>query len=473
MTVSTSTRRAFLRAVCGAAAALPFFKVLERSALEVNAADPPLKLVTLYHGHGVAKEYWFRRPGETETSFDIAYDGCSLRPFDDPARFGKSYKDRLLVVEGLSYVSAMESQTAGHHATAAIYTGSNVTTDDTKQPYNSSIDQFLAQEKGLGKDSPFTSLAFSVGAWINTGSWDISYGPGGQPVTKMPSPDDAWDLIFSKLVGMDDPATKAAAERQRKLGKSVLDYAQADLARTYARLAGPEREKLDQHLSALRDLEKRLDAVAAAGCMIPDRPKRTGNPDPADDFPATYANNGGEPYYERITELQLDLASQALACGLTRFVSVFLNDCSVTQPNKYVEGLGSLPTNFHDDVAHLYSSDVVSQRKLAAVNEHHYRMAAGLLQRLDQTGIIDSTLLMMASELGDPSGHDMRHVPFILAGGANGKIPMGRHMVASTNSDFPHNRLLVSVANVFGANITSFGTTKDPAIATGELSGLL
>jgi len=130
------SRRSFLRAVGVGATALPFYKLLEDSFAQA-AGDPlPLKLVTISHPHGMAAEYWeMRTPTQpdipldgrslrgtdSETSFDIKYPNCSLQPFDDPATYGKSFKDRILTVEGL------DNAADGHDAVASILTGSPLT----------------------------------------------------------------------------------------------------------------------------------------------------------------------------------------------------------------------------------------------------------------------------------------------------------------------------------------------------------
>src|SRR4051794_1439483 len=95
------SRRAFLAALGAGAASLPFFKLLEHSAVDAQAAGLPLKFIGIYYPHGLSRELWALRSGESESSFDITYQNCSLQPFDDPATYGKSFKNRILVVEGI------------------------------------------------------------------------------------------------------------------------------------------------------------------------------------------------------------------------------------------------------------------------------------------------------------------------------------------------------------------------------------
>jgi hypothetical protein len=110
------------------------------------------------------------------------------------------------------------------------------------------------------------------------------------------------------------------------------------------------------------------------------------------------------------------------------------------------------------------------------------------MQRLDELGVLDSTLIYAASDMGNPNLHSTRNVPTLLAGGANGKFRMGRRIklpldcppndswCAEDSADFtgvPNNRSLVSIAQAFGVPIESFGTQTNPAFTTGALSELV
>ena len=89
----------------------------------------PVSALAAYHPHGIAAEYWALRGSDSETSFDVGYDGCSLQPFDDAATYGKSFKDKLLVIEGLDHLSNAN----GHDSAGTILTGSRIA---DKRPQN-------------------------------------------------------------------------------------------------------------------------------------------------------------------------------------------------------------------------------------------------------------------------------------------------------------------------------------------------
>jgi hypothetical protein len=476
-----STRRTFLRAVGASLATLPFVNMLADSVARAGGEDLPLKLVAVYHPHGVAAEYWAMRAGDTETSFDIAYENCSLQPFDDAATYGRSFKDKILVVEGIDHLSNAN----GHDSAGTMLTGSRI---DGKMPLNLSLDQYLAVEKGFGADTRITSVALGVGMDGTESGQTLSFGAGGAPLPKIIHPVEAFNLLFAGLVVGDDPEAQARAARQRELGQSVIDFVNGDINRLRTRLAPAERLKLDQHLTSLRELEKQYAAPSAGGpsCVVPPQPD-------ASRFPSVKQYNGGEPYFDAITDAHVDLLAQALACGVTRFATLFMNDLS------YADNPLGLPTDNHGSVAHTYDASPVGNNgrpgagkpetwvPLAKFNRYSYSKIARLMQRLDELGALDSTLIYASSDMGNPALHSTRNVPTLLAGGANGKFRMGRRikLKADCPADAPwcgetdttftpvtNSRILVSIAQAFGVEIESFGSQPDPALTTGALSEL-
>jgi hypothetical protein len=232
-------------------------------------------------------------------------------------------------------------------------------------------------------------------------------------------------------------------------------------------VSGSERLKLEQHLSALRGLESRLRGFELA-CATPP------SPDP-NSFPSVRGYQGGEPYFDTITDLQIDLLASALSCGVTRFATLYLADLSRT-------GLDpSLPEDVHIDVAHRYRpmtdtspGDAEMSRLLANQNRYVYGKVARLVSSIAEAGLLEGTLVMAVSDMGDPARHDSRNVPIVLAGGESAGLRMGRHVDAHVAGvGQPNNRVLVSIARAFGLDVTSFGEGRDPTTTEGELSGLV
>lgn len=473
-------RRNFLRAIGGTAASLPFIGMLADSVAQAAGETLPLRFIGVYHPHGVAAEYWAMRSSDSESSFDLAYENCSLAPFDDAAKYGKSFKDKLLIIEGLELASSAN----GHETAATILTGSRV----SGKPSNISLDQYLAIDKGLGSSTRLATAALSVGEEGSEPGTTLSYGPGGAPLPKIIDPVRAFDLFFAGFVVGDDPEAQQKAGRQRELGKSVIDFVTADIQRLHPRLASREQQKLDQHLTSLRELEKQFsEPTVGANCVVPMAPT-TG------EFPKVKRYNGGEPYFPAISDFMIDVLAQAMACDITRFATLFLNDVSF-------EGnpLG-LPADNHGSVAHTYNASPIGNDgrpgdgvastwlPLAKINHYSYAQIARLLQRLDEYGVLDSTLVYASSDMGNPSLHSTRNVPTLLAGGANGKFRMGRRLRMAPDcpttspwcgpgepvyAGVTNNHLLVSILQAFGVEEDEFGTQPNESDRVGALDGLV
>lgn len=472
-------RRAFLRAVGAGFATLPFFRLVSDAYARSMGEALPQRFIGVYHPHGIAAELFTRRPGDTDTKFELGYPGSPLEPFDDAATYGATFKDRVIVIEGLDLLSS----TNGHESAATILTGSQITDE---LPQNSSLDQFLAVENGLGAATPVTSVALAVGSSELSARETLSFGAGGVPISKIIDPALAFDYLFGSAIVGTDPVARAQAARRRRLGQSLIDFVNGDVRRLRARVAPLERLKLDQHLQALRELEKKLHGASprAACAAAPSRPG---------ELPALVRHNGGEPYFDAITDRHIDLLALAMSCDITRFATLVTSDLS------FAGNFLGLPADNHGGVAHTYAASALGYggrpvgdgkpetwRQLAKLNRYSYSKIARLMQRLEQAGILDSTLIYASSDMGNPAAHSTRNVPTVLAGGMNGKLRMGRRITYRTDCPLgvdcdpkgrdyrtvPNNWLLVSIARAFGISIDRYGRQFDGTISGGALSEL-
>jgi hypothetical protein len=491
MSRMSAARRSFLRAIGAGFASFPFLRALEDSVAHAAGESPPLRFVTMYHPHGIAAETWVMRDTDTEDNFDLTFTEpmsgavCPLAPLE-------AHKSRLLVIEGIDLLS----NAPAHQSAGTILTGSRINASLGRSG-NSSLDQFLAVEHGLGKNTRVTSVELAVGTDSADTGETLSYGAGGVPLPKIIDPVRAFDRLFGGLVLSDDPATRAAALRQQSLGKTLVDFLNADASRLKARLAPTEQQKLDQHMTALADLEKQLAPMASSSgtdggeqASCPTSPTR---PDPSS-FPELKRYYGGEPYFDAITDVHIDLIALAFACDVTRFATLYLGDLS------YDGNPLGLPPDNHGSVAHTYDGSPVGTNGnpmgsgtpstwalLATFNGYAYGKVARMMDKLTDYGVVDSTLVYASSDMGNPAMHSTRNVPTVLGGGVNGRFRMGRRL--KVPADCPssnlsckpgdgvfngtaNNHLLVSIAQAFGVAIESFGTQPSAADSNGPLAGL-
>lgn len=441
------SRRRFLAAL-GATGA---FLARESGARAAN--DAPLRrYIGVFTPHGRAHELWQPRAG-----FDIAFERSSLQPFDDAATFGKSYRDRLLVLNGIDLSAGIEVGTTGHDGSRVILTGSGA---DGK---NASLDQFLAVEQALGAETPHTSLTLGIGSDASDVGSNLSWSRGGTPVPKWIDP----SRVFAELFGEPLGARREQLEQARKSGKSVLDRVRSDLARLRQRAPASERVKLEQHATALREIEKRLSPA----------PRACQRPEPPPAFARLRAYGGGEPSFDAITDLQIDLLARAISCDLTRFATLYLAD--LTRSRLFAE----LPEDIHNEVSHCYDARQGSHagapeswNRLALQNRYSYGKVARLTQRLDEAGALDSSLVHVSSDMSDPARHSSRQVPTVLIAGDRFGLKTGRYVDlrrgANQQDGVPNNRLLVSLAQLFGAQVERYGESRNTALLSGTLPEL-
>jgi hypothetical protein len=480
----SATRRSFLRAVGAGFAGFPLLRALQHSVAQAAGESPPQRFLTMYHPHGIAAETWVMRGSDTEDRFDLTFTEpvcgaiCPLEPLD-------LHKSRLLILEGIDLLS----NAFGHDSAGTILTGSRINAS-LQRTGNSSLDQFLAVEQGLGKSTRVTSIELAVGTDSAVTGETLSYGAGGMPLPKIIDPVQAFDRLFGGLVLSDDAATRDAALRQQRLGKTLVDFLNADAQRLKTRLAPAEQRKLDQHMTALSDLEKQIAPTSTAAPACPSAPVRPS----ALAFPKLKRYFGGEPYFDAIADAHIDLIALALACDVTRFATLYLGDLS------YEGNPLGLPPDNHGSVAHTYDGSPVGTNGnptgsgtpgtwtlLAKFNRYAYGKVARMMDRLTDYGVVDSTLLYASSDMGNPALHSTRNVPTVLGGGLNGKFRMGRRLKApadcpATNlgckpgdTEFKgtaNNHLLVSIARAFGVAIDSYGTQPNAGDKNGPLDGL-
>lgn len=463
-----SSRRTFLRALGAACVTMPFARLLERSALGDAASGPPLRFVAIRHNHGRPVEFW--RP---TAGFGIAGTNQSLQPFDDATTYGTSFKNKLIVLDGIDNVVANESNSGGHASTPCMWTGSIATSSGGAKC--ESLETYLGVTKGLGNGTLFPTILYGTDG----------YGANGVELNAISDPQWLFMTLFANY--KPNPTMDAQAQMDAiARGKSTLDFVTGSLTSLQGRLASAEKAKLDQHLTAIRQIENRLTAVQPTCSSIPS-------------MPATSDVTNGD----YVNTTVLPMLAEAIACDLTRFIQVTLSDpgspiASSTQDPGVNPPLPlawpakgqtcsddpSASTDCdHMNVAHTYmtsspfklggggsAADITTQIRLARLNKYFNSQIAMFMQLLSQYGVLDSTLMMTMSDVGNPSLHDCAGLPTLLLGGANGYFKMGQNVVLSKST--AQNAVFVSIANAFGVPITQYGVSNNASTMAGPLPGL-
>jgi hypothetical protein len=438
------SRRAALRGA-GVTLALPLLESLVPAPARATAPKPPVRVAFLYVPNGVHMPDW--TPKAVGAGFD-------LPPILEPLR---AVKDDLLVLSGLALDPARAyGDGGGDHARAmaSFLTGRHPRkTDGADLRAGVSIDQVAART--VGRSTRFPSLELGCEGGKNAGECDHGYSCAYQsnlswrseatPVAKEINPRLVFDRLFGGPTGGDGDEARARDERRRK---SILDHVAEDARRLASALDAPGRRKLDEYLTSVREVERRIGRAAS----------------PPDGGAARYPRPLGIPAdYREHLRLMADLLALAFQSDLTRVATfVFANDGS----NRSYRAIG-VPDGHHD-VSH-HAGDAAKQEKIRTINRFHAAQLAYFLERLRSTPEGDGTLLdhcmvVYGSGISDGNAHRHDELPILLAGKAGGALETGRHI--RLPKETPLTNLYLSMLDRLGAPLDSFGDS------TGRLSAL-
>lgn len=431
-------RRQLLRGLGATALLAPFAQL---SALRQAHAAAPKRAMFVYVPDGCIPELW--HPTGSERAFTLPQMSAPL----------ERVKQHLVFVEGLTMYAGGATHEGG---IAKMLTGVSP----------KSLDVFLGES--LGGSTAFRSLQLGVGATFQNGSGSMSFIGEGQPVTPEDDPLNAFTRVFGAAAG--GAGSGAAQDLAQRRKKSVLDAALSDLMALQKRLGNTEREKLDVHLDSLRELERRMTGGGSSStCDLGGWNGSGFAVSQTDYYPKTYHK---EEHFKRMGQLQMDLATMALSCGSTNVVSLMWSH-PVSPTHVLETGIGT----GHHDASHYGSKDSQNAKDFVTLKRWFMEQFASLIDKLSKTPdvggtLLDNTLVVLCSELGDSNNHDHDSVPFVLAGKAGGALETGRYLSykgKNEGDNEPHTKLLVSVANALGVPIESYGFTGK---GKGGLSGL-
>jgi len=433
-----TSRRRFLAAAGAATSALTLFPWLERRA---TAAALPPRLLLYYTPHGTVWDQ-FRCSGG-ETAFKLSPILASL----------EKHRERVVIVDGMKMDNGTDYYIPHTYTMPVLWTGSPIDTasttfcrDDHMQCFGwgtgTSVDQTIAERLAPTTPYPTIELGYQCGN-LHPAKRMIYSSPGN---TKNPLDDPA--AAFKQLFGGDVDLGEAAAARAELRRKSVLDTALADFGSHRAKLGAADQARLDTHADSIRSLEKSLMGTSSV-CTQPTAPT---------DITA-----------ETAIDRQSELIAGIFGCGLTRIASFQLRIAD--NDNSLYPWVG-LDEGGHHTLSH--ENDDATFATLAKLYTWYTARFVYLLDRLaatpdvDGTSVLDNTLVIWGSELGTGWTHSLDNVPFILAGGASGRLRGGRYLEVTNTLT---NRVLVTALEAMGiTDVEKYGTTDT---GSGGLSGVL
>lgn len=433
-------RRTFLRGL-GVTIALPFLDAMTPAfaASVPNAAKAaPLRMAFCYVPNGIIMPDW--TPTAVGANFDLPR---SLQPL-------AAYKEHFSILSGLAQHEGFAlGDGPGDHARAAatFLTGVHPKkTDGADIQAGVSADQVAAQF--VGKATRFPSLELGCEDGRLVGNCDSGYSCAYSnsiawrtPSNPMP-PEINPRAVFERLFGSDTGEDPAQRARRRFYNSSILDYVMDDTKRLETDLGPTDRRKLNEYLSAVREIESRIQKTERENKEIV----------PTIDKPAGVPVDFGEH-----THLMFDLMTLAFQNDLTRISTFMFGREGSTRTYREID----IPDAHHPLTHHRGNPDMIA--KVQRINVYHVQQLAYFFGKLKATPdgdgtLLDHTVLIYGSGLSDGNRHQHNNLPLLLGGGVNGTIRQGRHIQYA--KDTPLENLFLALLDRMGVKEEHLGDSN-------------
>ena len=442
-------RRTFLKGM-GATVALPFLDAMVPAGRVRRMEQDPTRLIAIEIVHGAAGSTEFGRQMHLWSPAKLGRD-FELNPAGALSSL-EEYKDYLTIISntdaGMADAFAPEEVGGDHPRSSAVF----LTHSHPKKTQGSdvfcgtSLDQIYAQR--FGQSTPIPSMQLGIENIEGGGGCSygysctymdgISWASPTEPLPAIRDPRAAFDLLF----GVGESAADRALVRRNH--QSILDWIATDIARLKRELFPEDRERIDQYLENIREIERRIQGIEQANTSgeareIPEAPP--GVPDSFDEH----------------VKLMYDLQVLAFQMDMTRVISFKLaRDVS---GRVYPES-GS-PVPFHVSSHHANRDEGVLD--FNGINKYHVSTLTYLLDKLKDsvegdTHLLDKTMLIYGSPMGDANIHNHRRCPLIVLGGANGQLKGGVHLMAPDKTPMA-NPMLTMLHKLGVDDIESFGNS--------------
>jgi hypothetical protein len=417
-------RRNFLRGA-GVSIALPFLDAMVPhrafGAAAAAEAETPRRMVCVCTPLGLHSPFF--------TPEKAGKDYAST-PYLDAL---KDFRDDFTVISGLSHPDVGASHDSlSSYLTAAPH-------PELRAGFRNqiSLDQLAAER--VGDRTRFRSLSLSAEGF------GLSWTRSGALV-----PTDLYPAsVFARLFLDGKPDEVRDQARRLRDGQSILDTVRDQSKRLEDNLGTRDRDKLDEYFTSVRELERRM-AVSEQWSKRP-KPKVNAKPPQNNTNPADVVGK---------TRLMFDLIHLAIQTDSTRVITMLMLGTSLVPP---IPGV----SQGHHDLSH-HGQDPKKIEQLKTVELEVMKTVRELLEKLKRTeeqgqSLLDRTMLMFGSNLGNAANHSTKNLPILLAGGG---FKHGRHLAFDPKNPPPLSNLYVSMLQRMGIEAERFGSS------TGTLSGL-
>jgi hypothetical protein len=430
------SRRTVLRGL-GASVALPFLPslVAKPARAQVAAGGPPMRFVGVYAPCGMRMDTW--TPSREGFDFSLSPALESLGPI----------RDKVMVMGNLESTAGQDEGAGGHaRGTTTFLTCARPARGQvlTGQSFDQLVaDSYRGQtslpslELGLegGREAGTCDAGYSC-TYQRTIAWSTPY----TPLDKEINPRAAFDRLFGADVLLS-PEERAIRRRQ---DRSLLDFVVGETQRLKPRLGARDKRKLDEYMTGVRELERRIEGSAESleQCSLPARPSG-----------ATFDLDA---YAQQMT----DLIALGFQCDVTRVATLMIANSATGRAYTHL-GL----TSSHHELSH-HQNIPGKLEGLLTINRWEVEVFSRLMQRLGEieeegpggepVSMLEHTIGMMGSELTDGDAHSQHDMPTLVVGSGGGALATGQHLRLPENT--PMANLFFTLANgVFGIPMDRFG----------------
>jgi hypothetical protein len=426
-------RRTFLRGA-GVALALPLLDAMIPVFSKASgAASPVRRLGFVYIPMGCNWFQWF--PKQVGNLTELSPTLSTLAPV----------LDQLTVFSNLELKN---SYSPGNHATSNsgfLSAARAKQTEGADYELATTVDQIAAKQ--IGKETRLPSLELAVDLTTPIGACDGGMScvyenslSWSSPTTPLPSEANP-RVLFERLFG--DGGTAADQLAALREDGSMIDFVSDDIAHVQRKLGAGDRTKLSQYLESVREIERRIQKAEEqmAKSPLPDLDRPVG-------VPSAYADHA---------KLMFDLQVLAMQTDITRIISFQLAREASTRTYPEV-GISEA----HHPISH-HGNDPEKLGKLAKINAYHVSLFAYYMEKLKATpdgdgSLLDHSMIMLGSGMGNPDVHNHINLPLIVVGGGAGKMKGGRHI--KYDEPTPLANLHLTLLDKVGIHLDKFADSR-------------
>ncbi|HSR07596.1 MAG TPA: DUF1552 domain-containing protein [Bryobacteraceae bacterium] len=432
-------RRSFLRGV-GVTLALPLLDSMipAQTPLAKTAATPKTRFTAIFSPHGWSPTYWAdNRPDIAPTEGRNVGLGFIHQPL-------APWREKLTIVSGLDATSSMSppgSSGGDHSRASAVFTGATPKKTAGADIYcGASVDQIIAQKYGQDTLLPSIQLAIEdPGANTGICGWgyscaysnSISWASPNKPLPHEINP----QIVFEHLYG--DGSTPEERLARKQASGSILDAVTRKVTRLQKMLPASDRARLNDYLDSVRELERRLQIAAKASNEVPNEEIPFGVPESFDEH----------------VKLHFDLQALAFQGDITRVSSLmYARDVSLRAYPESGVKTPNHPSSHHGE-------DPKRREDWAKINQYHMKCFAYFLKKLEATpdgdgNLLDHSLIVWGSNMGNANKHSHVNVGYLMAGGASGNHKPKQLNIHEAG---PTSNILLSTLRLMGVEKDSIG----------------